>query len=169
MAIAVIGFGLALTVTALPAQAQYFGQDFSAPSPNIEGFTVAGKASLAAKPNLIEIDVEVSASSELTADAIVKYRDARRRLQEAFTALKLADVTVEERGLQVDQKGQNQNNYYWGGGMPNPAQQDRGAALAKTHRQGDQPPQDGRGGVDAIDRETSRCCTRRRAESRAAE
>ncbi len=92
---------------------------FRPPSPNIEGFTVAGKASLAAKPNLIEIDVEVSASSELTADAIVKYRDARRRLQEAFTALKLADVTVEERGLQVDQKGQNQNNYYWGGGMPN--------------------------------------------------
>ncbi len=49
------------------------------------------------------------------------------------------------------------------------AQQDRGAALAKTHRQGVQPPQDGRGGLDAIDRQTSRCRTGRRRESRAAE
>ena len=30
-------------------------------------------------PNLVEIDLEVSASSELTADAIVKYRDAPKR------------------------------------------------------------------------------------------
>jgi uncharacterized protein YggE len=85
---------------------------------NIEGFTVAGKSSISAKPNLVEIDLDVSASSELTADAIVKYRDARRRLQEAFTALKLANVAVEERGLQVDQKGQDQSRYFWGG-MPN--------------------------------------------------
>jgi uncharacterized protein len=109
--IAIIGFALALIGMVRPAQAQYFGD---AGSPNIEGFTVAGKAAIAAKPNLIEIDVEVSASSELTADAIVKYRDARRRLYEAFSALKLADITVEERGLQVDQKGQQQP-YFWGG------------------------------------------------------
>lgn len=115
--IAVIGLALAMTVTVRPTRAQFFpGQEFSSGSiTNIEGFTVAGKASLAAKPNSVEIDVEVSASSELTADAIVKYRDARRRLHEAFTALKLANVTVEERGLQVDQKGQQQNPYYWGG------------------------------------------------------
>ena len=119
-AIAVIGFALALTVHGCNRLGlSTLAKTFRSPSPNIEGFTVAGKASLAAKPNLVEIDVEVSASSELTADAIVKYRDARRRLQEAFTALKLANVTVEERGLQVDQKGQKQNHYYWGG-MPNP-------------------------------------------------
>jgi uncharacterized protein YggE len=113
-AIAVMAFLLALIGTARPARAQYFGDA----NGNMEGFAVAGKATLAAKPNLIEIDVEVSASSELTADAIVKYRDARRRLREAFAALKLPDVTVEERGLQVDQKGQQQNSYFWGG-MPN--------------------------------------------------
>ncbi|HKI20245.1 MAG TPA: SIMPL domain-containing protein, partial [Isosphaeraceae bacterium] len=119
-AIAVIGFALALTGTVRPARAQYYpGQEYTGSNANIEGISVAGKASLPAKPNLVEIDVEVSASSELTADAIVKYRDARRRLHEAYTALKLANVTVEERGLLVDQKGQQQNPYFWGG-MPNP-------------------------------------------------
>ena len=56
---------------------------------NIEGFTVTGKGSVVAKPNRLEIDLEVSAASELTADAIVKYRDTKKRLQEAFAALKL--------------------------------------------------------------------------------
>ena len=67
--------------------------------PNIEGFTVVGKGFVAAKPDLVEIDLEVIASSELTADAIVKYRDAKRRIHDAFAALKLANVTVDERGL----------------------------------------------------------------------
>jgi uncharacterized protein YggE len=86
-----------------------------APIQNIEGFTVAGKGSVNARPNLAEIELEVSASSELTTDAIVKYRDARRRLTEAFTALKLDNVAVEERGLLVDQKSQMQNPYYFNG------------------------------------------------------
>jgi uncharacterized protein len=117
-AIVVAGLALAMTATSQPARAQFWnnqGNNGAAPAGNIEGFTVAGKSSISAKPNMVEIDIEVSASSELTADAIVKYRDARRRLQEAFTALKLADITVEERGLQVEQKGQQQSPYFWGG------------------------------------------------------
>ena len=90
----------------------------TAPAENIEGFTVAGKAFSAAKPNAVEIDLEVSASSELTADAIVKYRDAKKRIHDAFAALKLKNVAIEERGLLVDQKGMMQNPYMWGG-MPN--------------------------------------------------
>jgi uncharacterized protein YggE len=86
----------------------------STPPDNIEGFTVAGKATVDAKPNAVEIDLEVSAASELTADAIVKYRDAKKRLHEAFNGLKLSNVTVEERGLAVDQRNQ-QMPYYWGG------------------------------------------------------
>ncbi len=57
--------------------------------------------------------MEVSAASELTADAIVKYRDAKRRIRDAFTALKLENVGVEERGLAVDQKGMMQNPYWF--------------------------------------------------------
>jgi uncharacterized protein YggE len=100
------------------AHAQYFGQPMEArPPDNIEGFTVSGKSRVAAKPNLVEIDLEVSASSELSADAIVKYRDARKRIHDAFTALKLKNVEVEERGLLVDQKVMMQNPYMWGGQM----------------------------------------------------
>jgi uncharacterized protein YggE len=102
-----------LIATAHPAHAQFFPQGPATAPGNIEGFTVTGKGFVAAKPNRLEIDLEVSAASELTADAIVKYRDAKRRLQEAFTALKLDNVAVEERGLLVDQKGADFNPYFF--------------------------------------------------------
>ena len=107
---------LAATCAVVPARAQYpptvppgqgSGGDF-------EGLTVAGKAAIAASPNLVEIDLEVSSASELTADAIVKYRDAKRRLRDAFAALKLDNVAVEERGLLVDKKGMMPNPYFGG-------------------------------------------------------
>ena len=63
----------------------------------------------------MEIDLEVSAASELSADAIVKYRDARRKIKEAFAGLKLANVSVAERGLLVDKKGEMQSPYFFGG------------------------------------------------------
>jgi uncharacterized protein len=102
-----------LIATAHPAHAQFFPQGAATAPGNIEGFTVTGKGFVAAKPNRLEIDLEVSAASELSADAIVKYRDAKRRLQEAFTALKLDNVAVEERGLLVDQKGADFNPYFF--------------------------------------------------------
>ncbi len=102
-----------------PASAQWYGQmPTTVGGDNIQGFTVAGKAYSVAKPNAVEIDLDVSASSELTADAIVKYRDAKKRIHDAFAALKLKNIAIEERGLLVDQKGMMQNPYMWGG-MPN--------------------------------------------------
>jgi uncharacterized protein YggE len=116
LAVAVALFGL---TAGRPAVAQFFGQPMMAPNAeNIEGFTVAGKAYSTAKPNSVEIDLEVSAASELTADAIVKYRDAKKRIHDAFGALKLKNISIDERGLLVDQKGMMQNPYFWGG-MPN--------------------------------------------------
>ncbi len=116
--LAAVVFCLALTVVVVPARAQYFPPSLSVPSSggDLQGVTVAGKASIAASPNLVEIDLEVSSASELTADAIVKYRDAKRRLRDAFAALKLDNVAVEERGLLVDRKGMMPNPYF--GGMP---------------------------------------------------
>ncbi len=117
--IAAVVFVVACLGAVCPAEAQWFNQmPTSAPAGNIEGFTVTGRAFSAAKPNAVEIDLDVSASSELTADAIVKYRDAKKRVHDAFGALKLKNVTIEERGLLVDQKGMMQNPYMWGG-MPN--------------------------------------------------
>jgi uncharacterized protein YggE len=113
-AIAALVLAMALIVAVGPARAQFYDPFGSgAGSTNIEGFTVVGKAHVAAKPNLVEVDLDVTASSELTADAIVKYRDAKRRIHDAFTALKLRNVVLEERGLLVDQKGMMQNPYFF--------------------------------------------------------
>ena len=102
--------------------------------------------SVSAKPNRLEIDLEVSAASELTADAIVKYRDTKRRLQEAFTALKLSNVAVEERGLLVDQKGAQMQPLLLR--LPaQPQSQGRGPAHPEARRQVLRHPQAGRGGA----------------------
>jgi uncharacterized protein len=101
---------MALGISACPAVGQlYEGPGTQA---NIDGFAVVGKGTAAAKPNRLEIELEVSAASELSADAIVKYRDAKKRLQDAFSTLKMSHVVVEERGLLVDEKGQAFNPYY---------------------------------------------------------
>jgi len=114
--IAIAAAGLMLLVAdGRPARAQFFGPGGGAggggQADNLAGFTVAGKGVAAVKPNRLEIDLEVNAASELSADAIVKYRDARKRLEEAFTALKMKDVAVEERSLLVDQKSAAFNPY----------------------------------------------------------
>jgi uncharacterized protein YggE len=104
---------LALAVAASPARGQVGdGSGALGGQANIDGFAVVGKGTVAARPNRLEIDLEVSASSELSADAIVKYRDAKKKLQDAFSTLKMKNVAVEERGLLVDQKGQAYNPYY---------------------------------------------------------
>lgn len=113
----VLGIGLSLSGGAWPAFGQFTQpQGPAAPSaaPNIEGLTVTGKGTVSAKPDLLEIDLQIGASSELSADAIVKYRDARRKLREAFAALKLPDVALEERGLAVEQKSTMNNPYFFG-------------------------------------------------------
>jgi uncharacterized protein YggE len=111
-----IALALASTLAATaPARGQFYDPGFGmrGSAENIQGFTVAGKSTVMARPNVVEIDLSVSASSELTADAIVKYRDARRKLRDAFAALKLANVAVEERGLKVDQKGSGYSPYWF--------------------------------------------------------
>jgi len=96
------------------ARAQFFDPSLMSAVPqNIEGLTVVGKATIGAKPNLAEVDLDVSASAELTGDAIVKFRDSKKRVRDAFAALKLANVAVEERGLLVDQKGAMMNPYFF--------------------------------------------------------
>ena len=105
----VIGaLALALAALAGPARAQ----DPGGGPHNLDGFTVAGKGTAGARPNRLEIDLEVSAASEISADVIVKYRDAKKRLNEAFAALKMGNVAVEEQALAVEQKGQAFNPYY---------------------------------------------------------
>ncbi len=102
---------MALSWAAAPRPAQAQTGSSGGTTQNLEGFSVAGKGAVGAKPNRLEIDLEISAASEMTSDVIVKYRDAKKRLQEAFTTLKMNNVAVEERALAVDQKGQTFNPY----------------------------------------------------------
>ena len=110
---------LAPLATVSPGAARAQTTSTEGTSGNIAGITVNGEGTASARPNRFEIELSISAASELTADAIVKYRDARRRVLEAFEALKLENVGVEERGLLVDRKGVEFNPYYGGMSQPN--------------------------------------------------
>ena len=60
-----------------------------------------GAAEMIAKPDLVEISMRATANAELTADAIVKYRDSKRRILEGFDKLKLEKLKIEEIGVSL--------------------------------------------------------------------
>ena len=72
-----------------------FAQDNSA------GIIVSGSAKVTGKPTTVEIPCIVSGDAELTADAIVKYRDARKRAIAAIEALKIPGLSVDSQGYSV--------------------------------------------------------------------
>jgi uncharacterized protein YggE len=49
----------------------------------------------------VEIDLNVSGKAELTGDALVKYRDAKKRLVDALDKLGLKDLSTQERGVSI--------------------------------------------------------------------
>lgn len=65
------------------------------------GITVSGSAKVMGKPNAVEIGAFVSGDAELTADAVVKYRDARKRAVTALEGLKIANLSIESDGFSV--------------------------------------------------------------------
>jgi uncharacterized protein YggE len=68
-----------------------------------EGISVAGSGVVKAKPKVVEINATVTGDAELAADAIVKYRDARRRAVDALNGLKLEGLKIESNGFSVSQ------------------------------------------------------------------
>ena len=82
------------------------------------GISVYGTGETVAKPDLVEISLRATASAELTGDAIIKYRDTKRRTLEAFDKLKLEKLEVEELGVSLsDQASAEQMQMMWRG-MP---------------------------------------------------
>jgi uncharacterized protein YggE len=69
------------------------------------GISVYGTGETSAKPDLVEISLRANASAELTADALVKYKDTKRRTLEAFEKLKLEKLEVDEQGVQLSNQG----------------------------------------------------------------
>jgi uncharacterized protein YggE len=76
------------------------------------GITVSGSGKASGKPTVIEIPCLVSGDAELTADALVKYRDARKHAVEAIDGLKIPGLSIESKGYSVkdyvDQTAQQQ-------------------------------------------------------------
>jgi len=68
-----------------------------------EGISVAGSGEVKAKPKVVEINATVTGEAELAADAIVKYRDARRRAVDALNGLKLEGLKIDSNGFSVAQ------------------------------------------------------------------
>jgi uncharacterized protein len=66
-----------------------------------DGITVYGTGDLSTRPNWVEIDLNLSGKAELTADALVKYRDAKKRVIEALEKLNVKNLSMDERGLTV--------------------------------------------------------------------
>lgn len=72
------------------------------------GITVTGAGEVKVKPTTVQIPAIVKGDAELAADAIVKYRDARRRAVEALEKLKIPSLAVESSGFAVN-KGVDSN------------------------------------------------------------
>ena len=66
-----------------------------------DGITVYGTGDLSTRPNWVEVDLNLSGKAELTADALVKYRDAKKRVTEALEKLNIKNLSMDERGLTV--------------------------------------------------------------------
>ena len=102
-----------LNCLAAAARAQY------APPPELaNGITVYGTGERRTRPHMVEIDLRASASAELTADALVKYRDTKRRTLESFAKLQLEQLTIEEQGLTLTPSSMTEVMQRMWGGMP---------------------------------------------------
>jgi uncharacterized protein YggE len=95
---AVVVVACAMLGACLPVVAQD-----SPPAGNGNGISVAGAGEVKAKPNVVEINATVAGDAELAADAIVKYRDSRKRAVEALNGLKVEGLKVESGGFTVNQ------------------------------------------------------------------
>lgn len=101
-----------LLIADRPGSAQVMMTD----SGHTPGISVYGNGEMVAKPNLVEISLRATASAELTADAIVKYRDTKRRTLEAFEKLNLGKLDVQELGVSLtDQTSAEQMQNMWRG------------------------------------------------------
>jgi uncharacterized protein len=103
---------LALAATCSPARAQIELPQGAA------GIAVSGIGAIKARPDLVRIDVRVQGKAEVTEDALVKYRDSRRRLSEALHGLKLKNLRLTETSVGLSSGGGQANIQAMMNGMP---------------------------------------------------
>ncbi len=67
-----------------------------------EGIVVRGEGSATAGPTEVELSATVSGEAPLATDALVKFRDAKKRALAAITAMKNPNLSVESSGVSVN-------------------------------------------------------------------
>jgi uncharacterized protein YggE len=65
--------------------------------------TVTGSGEAKGRPTIVEMGATVSGEAELAADAVVKYKDARRRAVKAVEDLKIPSLTIDSKGFTLSQ------------------------------------------------------------------
>lgn len=106
----------------------------SAATPGVEGIVVRGEGTAKARPTQIEMSATISGDAPLAADALVKFRDAKRRALAAIAGLKNPDLSIESEGVSVNSgmaDAQTQMMVMRGMAVPNAGQ---GVHLAETNR-----------------------------------
>lgn len=79
-----------------------FGQEAAASLAKEGVISVSGFGEEAVLPDVMELDIFVSANAQLGADAQTKFQSSLQRVQEALEKCKLEDVKLEERGTTIN-------------------------------------------------------------------
>ena len=84
------------------------------------GIVVEGTGEVRSVPNVVEINLRLSAKGELTDDAVVKHRDSKKRAIETFKALNFENLELEEKnlGLKAGGNAQEMMQMMWNGMAP---------------------------------------------------
>jgi uncharacterized protein YggE len=69
------------------------------------GISVVGTGYVSVIPDQLEITVSPGGTAELSSDALVKHRDAVRRVTESFEGLKMDQLAIQPESLTVQQAG----------------------------------------------------------------
>jgi uncharacterized protein YggE len=86
--------------------------------------TVTGAGDAKGRPTLVEMSAVVSGEAELAADAVVKFKDTRRRAVKAIEDLKIPSLAIESKGFTLNQgMDPNQQQMMMRGQMPTTAKQ----------------------------------------------
>src|SRR4051812_30353255 len=70
---------------------------------NSKTITVTGSGEAKGRPTVVEMSATISGEAELAADAVVKYKDARRRAVKAIEDLKIPSLSIDSRGFTLSQ------------------------------------------------------------------
>jgi uncharacterized protein len=86
--------------------------------------TVSGSGDAKARPTTVEMTAVVTGEAELGADAVVKYKDTRRRAVKALEDLKIPSLAIESKGFTLNQAvDPNQQQMIMRGQMPTTSKQ----------------------------------------------